>query len=78
MNSNSNKSRLVLISVTPAILIWFSTGLMADIGDDTAAMSIRRALKLTVMTLQVGGVAALIASKLAPTSSCAGSALIAV
>ena len=42
MNSNSNKSRLVLISVTPAILIWFSTGLMADIGDDTAAMSIRR------------------------------------
>ena len=74
MNSNSNKWRLVLISVTPAILIWFSTGLVADIGDDTAAMWIRRALELTVMTLQVGGLAALIASKLAPASSCAGSA----
>ena len=66
MNSNSNKWRLVLISVTPAILIWFSTGLVADIGDDTAAMWIRRALESTVMTLQVGGLRALIASNSPP------------
>jgi hypothetical protein len=78
MKSTSIEWRLVLISVTPAIVIGASTGFVADIGDPTAAIWIRRALELTVMALQVGGLAALIASKLAPASPCAWSALIAV
>jgi hypothetical protein len=78
MKSTSIKWRLVLIAVTPAVVIGVSTGFVADIGDPTAAMWIRRALELTVMALQVGGLAALIASRLVPASLCAGSALIGV
>jgi hypothetical protein len=76
MNANPIRGSHLLIVLAPALAIAIGACFVAALADPKTDQTFRRILELTVIGLQVGGVLALIVSKLTPASPCANAILI--
>jgi hypothetical protein len=76
MNANPLRGSRLLIVLAPALAIAIGACFVAAVADPKTDQTFRRILELTVSGLQVGGVLALIVSKLEPASALANAVLI--